>query len=74
MEENILAWTLVQSIIAAKVYNTSSPLCVQEAKNQHTWCGGLNMLGSESGNIWRCGLVGVGVSFLEKVCHCGFVF
>ena len=30
-------------------------------------CGGLNMLGT----IWRCGLVGVGVTFVEEVCHCG---
>ena len=41
-------------------------------------CGGLNMLGTGSGAVWRCvlvevdcGLVGVGVPLLEKVCHCG---
>ena len=30
-------------------------------------CGSLNMLGPESGTIWRCGLVGVGVTLLEEV-------
>ena len=34
-------------------------------------CGGLNILGPESGTIWRYGLVGVGVALLEWVCHCG---
>jgi hypothetical protein len=34
-------------------------------------CGGLNMLGPGSGTIRRCILVGVGVSSLEEVCHCG---
>jgi hypothetical protein len=33
--------------------------------------GGLNMLGPGSGNISRCGLVGVGVALLEEMCHCG---
>nr|AAP86284.1 Ac2-628 [Rattus norvegicus] len=32
-------------------------------------CGGLNMLYMGSGNIRRCGLVGVEVSLLEEVCH-----
>jgi hypothetical protein len=36
-----------------------------------SYCGGLNMLGSGSGTISRCGLVGVDVSLLEEVCHCG---
>ena len=46
-------------------------------------CGGLNRFGSHrfmclnawpigSGTIRRCGLVGVGVALMEKVCHCGF--
>jgi hypothetical protein len=29
------------------------------------------MLGSRSGTIRRCGLVGVGVALLEEACHCG---
>ena len=33
--------------------------------------GDLNMLGSGSGTIRRCGLVGVGVALLEEVCHSG---
>ena len=33
-------------------------------------CGGLNMLGPGNGTIRRCGLIGVGVAFLEEVCHC----
>ena len=35
------------------------------------WCGGFDCawpMGSET--IRRCGLVGVGVAFLEEVCHC----
>jgi hypothetical protein len=32
-------------------------------------CDGLNMRGPGSGTIKRCGLVGVGVTFLEEVCH-----
>jgi hypothetical protein len=28
------------------------------------------MLGPQSGTIWRCDLVTVGVTLLEKVCHC----
>ena len=35
-------------------------------------CGGLNMLGPGSGTMRRCGLVGVGVTSLEEVCHCGW--
>jgi hypothetical protein len=34
-------------------------------------CGGLNMLVPRIGTIRTCGLVGVGVTLLEKVCHCG---
>jgi hypothetical protein len=33
-------------------------------------CDGLNMLGPESGTIWRCGLVEVGVALLEWVWPC----
>jgi hypothetical protein len=29
------------------------------------------MLGPESGTIRRCGLAGIGVDFLEEVCHWG---
>jgi hypothetical protein len=29
------------------------------------------MIGSGSGIIRKCWLVGVGVAFLEDVCHCG---
>jgi hypothetical protein len=34
-------------------------------------CGDLNMLGSGSDTIRRCGLIEVGVALLEEVCHCG---
>ena len=34
-------------------------------------CDGLYILGPGSGTIWRCGLVGIGVTWLEWVCHCG---
>ena len=40
-------------------------------RGHHGLCGGLNMLGPGSGTIKRCGLVGVGVTLLEEVCHCG---
>jgi hypothetical protein len=30
-----------------------------------TSCDGLHMLGSGSGTIWRCGLIGVGVSLWD---------
>jgi hypothetical protein len=29
------------------------------------------MLGPGSGTIRRCGLGGVGVALVEKLCHCG---
>ena len=32
-------------------------------------CGGLNMLSPESSTIWRYGLVGVGITLGEEVCH-----
>jgi hypothetical protein len=32
-------------------------------------CGGLNMLGPRNGTIWTCGLVEVGLTFWEEVCH-----
>jgi hypothetical protein len=31
----------------------------------HDWCDGLYILGPGSGTIWRCGLVGIGVTWLE---------
>ena len=34
------------------------------------WYGGLNKFGPGSSTIRMCGLVGVGVALLEKVCHC----
>ena len=34
-------------------------------------CDGLYILGPGSGTIWRCGLVGIGVTWLEWVCYCG---
>lgn len=33
--------------------------------------GGWNMLGPGSSTIKSCGLVGIGVVLMEKVCHCG---
>jgi hypothetical protein len=35
-------------------------------------CDGLYILGPGSGTIWRCGLVGIDVTWLEYVCHCGY--
>jgi hypothetical protein len=32
---------------------------------------GLYILRPGIGTIWRCGLVGIGVTWLEWVCHCG---
>jgi hypothetical protein len=32
-------------------------------------CGGLNKIGPGSGTIKRCGLIGVGVTLLEEMCH-----
>jgi hypothetical protein len=32
---------------------------------QYNYCDGLYMLGPESSTIWKCGLVGVGVTWLE---------
>ena len=34
------------------------------------FCGGLNMLGPESGSVRRCDLFGVDLALLEEVCHC----
>ena len=40
-----------------------------------TYCGSLNVIGSHnligSGTIRRCGFVGVGMTLLEEMCHCG---
>jgi hypothetical protein len=37
----------------------------------HGCCHGLYILGPGSGTICRYGLVGIGVIWLEYVCHCG---
>jgi hypothetical protein len=37
----------------------------QSQKNTHGICDGLYILGSGSDAIWRCGLVGIGVTWLE---------
>jgi hypothetical protein len=37
----------------------------------HTYYDGLYILGPGSGTIWRCGLVGIDVTWLEQVCHYG---
>ena len=37
----------------------------------YSLCDGLHMLGPGSGTIRKCGPVGVGVTLLEEVCHCG---
>jgi hypothetical protein len=34
-------------------------------------CGGLNVLDPESGTVRKWGLLGVGASLLEELCHCG---
>jgi hypothetical protein len=36
-------------------------------------CDGLYILGPGSGTIGRCGPVGIGMTWLEWVCHCGCV-
>jgi hypothetical protein len=41
-----------------------------EADFGESLCDGLDILGPGSGTIWRSGLVGVGVTLLEEVCHC----
>ena len=40
-------------------------------KKIYTQCDGLYILEPGSGTIWRCGLVGIGVTWLEWVYHCG---
>ena len=54
------------------VLSPAQPLADQVLTNQRMnevqCCGGLNMLGPGSR---RYGLVGVGVTLLEGVCHCG---
>ena len=42
--------------------------------NMKVGCSGLNMLGTGSGTIRRCVLIGIGVSLLEEVCHYGHRF
>jgi hypothetical protein len=32
---------------------------------------GLNILGTESGSIRKCSLIGESGALLEEVCHCG---
>jgi hypothetical protein len=39
---------------------------------EYSYCDGLYILGPRSGTIWRCGLVGIGVTWLEQVCHCEY--
>ena len=54
-------------------------MCTVNVYNQYSvhrdrWVsvsGGLNMLGTGSGTISRCGLVGGVVALLKKVCLCG---
>lgn len=40
-----------------------------------TECGGLNAVGPQnlvgSGTVRRCGFAGMGIAWLEEVCHCG---
>jgi hypothetical protein len=45
--------------------------CWLSTKGLLSLCDGLYILGPGSGTIWRCGLVGIGVTWLEWVCHCG---
>ena len=44
---------------------------MKRARKELDMCSDLNMLGPGHGTIRRCGLVEVGVAFLEEVCHCG---
>ena len=43
----------------------------QACGGQGMECGRLNMLDPGNGTIRRCGLVEVGVTLLEEVCHLG---
>jgi hypothetical protein len=43
----------------------------RKGRKQDTLCDGLYILGPGSGTIWRYGFVGIGVTWLEWVCHCG---
>jgi hypothetical protein len=47
------------------------PLLLPPVSKRLTPCDGFYILGPESGTIWRCGLGGIGVYWLEWVCHCG---
>ena len=38
---------------------------VGRVRKDEGWCDGLYILGPGSGTIWRCGLVGIGVTWLE---------
>ena len=46
-------------------------VCICLARGVALVCGGLYMLGPGSESVRRRGLVGVGVTLLEEVCHCG---
>jgi hypothetical protein len=44
-------------------------LAKHSANSHFSIYGGLNMLGPESGTIWWCSLVRIGVALLEEACH-----
>ena len=46
-------------------------LLEKEPKKLLVYCDGLYILGPGSGTTSRFGLVGIGVTWLEWVCHCG---
>jgi hypothetical protein len=46
-------------------------VCAGARRGQKRVCDGLYMLVPGSNTIRRCGPAGIGVSWLEEVCHCG---
>jgi hypothetical protein len=59
------AWWKIESAFLGnyKAVLAMLPLLQQDIWNTH--CDGLYILGPGSGTIWRCGLVGIGVTWLE---------
>jgi hypothetical protein len=58
-------------ILPRYIQSSSITLLPYNTHRQMDHCDGLYTLGSGSGASWRCGLVGIGVTWLEWVCHCG---
>jgi hypothetical protein len=71
----IQSWSLyIQDSFTIEIYLSIylSIYCYIQLYKPMSHCGVLNMFGLGSGTIRRYGLVGVGVSLLEEVCHCRY--